>query len=59
MLAGDRFVVRSLAPQVTIGAATPLDPAPAGRRASRAWRGDLAGGATADTIPLLLARRPD
>jgi len=59
VLPGDRFVVRSLAPQVTIGGGTVLDPAPAGRRPDPAWLGALEGGDPAETIPLVLARRPD
>ena len=59
VLPGDRFVVRSLAPQVTIGGGTVLDPAPAGRRPDPAWLEALEGGDPAKTIPLVLARRPD
>ena len=59
VLPGDRFVVRSLAPQVTIGGGTVLDPAPAGRRPDPAWLEALEGGDPARTIPLVLARRPD
>ena len=58
LLAGDRFVVRSLAPQVTIGGGTVLDPAPAGRRAEPDWLGALEAGDPARTIPIVLARRP-
>ena len=59
VLPGDRFVVRSLAPQVTIGGGTVLDPAPAGRRPDPGWLEALEGGDLAGTIPLVLARRPD
>jgi selenocysteine-specific elongation factor len=59
VLPGDRFVVRSLAPQVTIGGGTVLDPAPAGRRPDPGWLEALEGGDLARTIPLVLARRPD
>ena len=59
LLPGDRFVVRSLAPQVTIGGGTVLDPAPAGRRPDPGWLGALEDGDPAETIPLVLARRPD
>ena len=59
VLPGDRFVVRSLAPQVTIGGGTVLDPAPAGRRPDPGWLAALEGGDLARTIPLVLARRPD
>ena len=58
LLPGDRFVVRSLAPQITIGGGTVLDPAPSGRRPDPGWLGALEGGDPAKTIPLVLARRP-
>ena len=58
-LPGDRFVVRSLAPQVTIGGGTVLDPAPSGRRPNPDWLEALEGGDLSRTIPLVLARRPD
>ncbi len=59
VLPGDRFVVRSLAPQVTIGGGTVLDPAPAGRRPDPGWLEALEGGDLAKTIPLVLARHAD
>ena len=59
VLPGDRFVVRSLAPQVTIGGGTVLDPAPSGRRPDPGWLEALEGGDASRTIPLVLARRPD
>ena len=59
VLPGDRFVVRSLAPQVTIGGGTVLDPAPAGRRPDPGWLEALEGGDLAKTIPLVLARHTD
>jgi len=59
VLHGDRFVVRSLAPQVTIGGGKVLDPAPAGRRPDPGWLKALEGSDLARTIPLVLARRPD
>ncbi|HEV2094474.1 MAG TPA: selenocysteine-specific translation elongation factor [Rubrobacter sp.] len=59
VLPGDRFVVRSLAPQVTIGGGTVLDPAPSGRRPDPDWLEALEDGDPARTIPLVLARRPD
>ena len=58
VLPGDRFVLRSLAPQITIGGGTVLDPAPAGRRPDPAWLEALEGGDLSRTIPLVLARRP-
>src|SRR3712207_5702783 len=57
VLAGDRFVVRALAPQVTIGGGTVLDPAPAGRRPDPDWLGALEVGDPSRTITLVLARR--
>jgi selenocysteine-specific elongation factor len=59
VLPGDRFVVRSLAPQITIGGGTVLDPAPSGRRPDPDWLEALGGGDLSGTIPLVLARRPD
>jgi selenocysteine-specific elongation factor len=59
VIPGDRFVVRSLAPQVTIGGGTVLDPAPVGRRPDPGWLEALEGGDLTGTIPLVLARRPD
>ena len=58
VLPGDRFVLRSLTPQVTIGGGTVLDPAPAGRRPDPRWLAALEGGDLSGTIPLVLARRP-
>lgn len=58
VLAGDRFVVRSLAPQITIGGGTVLDTAPAGRRPEPGWLEALESGEAVRTIPLLLARNP-
>ena len=58
VLPGDRFVLRSLTPQTTIGGGTVLDPAPAGRRPDPAWLEALEGGDLSRTIPLVLARRP-
>ncbi|MDP8900826.1 MAG: selenocysteine-specific translation elongation factor [Actinomycetota bacterium] len=58
VLPGDRFVLRSLTPQVTIGGGTVLDPAPAGRRPDPHWLAALEGGDLSGTIPLVLARRP-
>ena len=57
-LPGDRFVLRSLAPPVTIGGGTVLDPAPAGRRPDPTWLEALEDGDAARSVPLALARRP-
>jgi selenocysteine-specific elongation factor len=59
VLPGDRFVVRSMTPQVTIGGGTILDPAPAGPRPDPGWLEALEGGDPSRTIPQVLARRPD
>ena len=59
VLPGDRFVVRSMTPQVTIGGGTILDPSPAGRRPDPEWLEALEGGDASRTIPQVLARRPD
>lgn len=57
-LAGDRFVLRSLAPQVTIGGGTVLDPHPAGRRPDPDWLEALESGDVRGAAPLALARNP-
>jgi selenocysteine-specific elongation factor len=57
-LPGDRFVLRSLAPQVTVGGGTVLDPAPTGRRPDTAWLEALETGDAKKAVPLALARRP-
>ena len=59
VLPGDRFVLRSMAPQVTIGGGTVLDPAPSGRRPEPDWLEALEGGDVYRTIPQVLARHPD
>ncbi len=58
ILGGDRFVVRSLSPQVTIGGGTALDPAPADRRPSPEWLEALERGDAFRSVPLALARSP-
>ena len=55
-LPGDRFVLRSLAPPVTVGGGTVLDPAPVGRRPDPTWLMALESGDAARAIPLALAR---
>jgi selenocysteine-specific elongation factor len=57
-LPGDRFVLRSLAPQVTVGGGTVLDPAPPGRRPDPTWLEALESGDAKESVPLALARRP-
>jgi selenocysteine-specific elongation factor len=56
LLPADRFVVRSMAPQITIGGGTVLDPAPTGRRPESGWLEALESGDATLTIPLILAR---
>ena len=58
LLPGDSFVLRSLAPQVTIGGGTVLDPAPAGRRPESGWLEALESKDVARTAPIVLARAP-
>ena len=58
LLPGDRFVLRSLAPQVTIGGGTVLDSAPAGRRPESGWLEALESKDVARTAPIVLARAP-
>lgn len=58
VLPGDRFVLRSMSPQVTIGGGTVIDPDPSGRRPDPAWLSALGSGDVAETIPLVLARHP-
>jgi len=58
VLSGDRFVLRSLTPQITIGGGTVLDPSPSGRRPDPSWLAALEGGDLSGTIPFVLARHP-
>jgi selenocysteine-specific elongation factor len=58
LLPGDRFVLRSMTPQITIGGGTVLDPAPTGRRPEPGWLEALESGDAAHTVPLALARAP-
>lgn len=58
VLAGDRFVMRSLAPQITIGGGTVLDTTPTGRRPELGWLEALESGEAHRVAPLLLARSP-
>jgi selenocysteine-specific elongation factor len=59
VLPADRFVLRSMAPQITIGGGTVLDPAPAGRRPEPGWLEALQSGDATLTVPLALARAPE
>ncbi|HEX2182693.1 MAG TPA: selenocysteine-specific translation elongation factor [Rubrobacteraceae bacterium] len=58
VLPGDRFVLRSLGPQVTVGGGTVLDAAPGSRRPEPGWLEALEAGDAATTVPLVLARSP-
>ena len=55
-LPGDRFVLRSASPQVTVGGGTVLHPAPSGRRPEPGWLEALEGGDWGRVVPLALAR---
>jgi len=57
-LSGDRFVLRSLSPQVTVGGGTVLDPSPAGRRPDLEWLQALESADMARIVPLALSRSP-
>src|ERR687886_2757271 len=58
MLSGDRFVLRSSSPQITIGGGTVLDPTPTGRRPEPSWLEALESGEAARIVPLALAHSP-
>jgi selenocysteine-specific elongation factor len=58
VLPGDRFVLRSMGPQVTVGGGMVLDPAPTGRRPDPGWLEALSHGDAARAAPLALARAP-
>ena len=57
-LPGDRFVLRSSSPQITVGGGTILDPAPTSRRIDPGWLEALEGGDWGRVVPLALARAP-
>ena len=57
-LPGDRFVLRSSSPQVTVGGGIVLDPAPTGRRPKPGWLEALESEDWAGVVPLALARVP-
>ena len=58
VLPGDRFVLRSSSPQVTVGGGTVLDPAPAKRRPEKGWLEALESRDWTRVVPLALARAP-
>jgi selenocysteine-specific elongation factor len=58
ILSGDRFVLRSTGPQVTVGGGTVLDPSPTGRRPDPSWLEALESGDVARGVSLALARQP-
>ncbi len=58
VVAGDRFVVRSLAPQITVGGGTVLDPSPSERRPDPAWLEALESGDISKIAPMALSRSP-
>lgn len=59
VLPGDRFVIRSLTPTVTIGGGTILDLTVRGRGPDREWLLALESGDLGEIIPLAIARNPD
>ena len=56
VLPGDRFVLRSSSPQITVGGGVVLDPAPTGRRPEPEWLEALETGDWSRVVPLALAR---
>src|ERR671911_2829918 len=58
VLPGDRFVLRSLGSQTTVGGGTVLDAAPVSRRPEPGWLEALESGDAATMVPLVLARAP-
>ncbi|MDQ4082931.1 MAG: selenocysteine-specific translation elongation factor, partial [Actinomycetota bacterium] len=58
VLPGDRFVLRSSSPQVTVGGGTVLDPAPTGRRPEPGWLEALESEDWNRVVPLALAHAP-
>jgi selenocysteine-specific elongation factor len=57
-LPGDRFVLRSSSPQITVGGGTVLDAAPTGRRPEPGWLEALESGDLSRIVLLALARVP-
>jgi selenocysteine-specific elongation factor len=58
VLPGDRFVLRSSSPQLTVGGGTVLDSAPIGRKPELGWLEALESGDLSRVVPLALARAP-
>ncbi len=60
LLPGDRFVLRSSSPQVTVGGGAVLDPDPSAgsRRPEPGWLEALESGDQSRVVPLALARAP-
>lgn len=58
VVAGDRFVLRTLAPQVTVGGGTVLDASPPDRRPDPAWLEALESRDASKAAPMALARSP-
>ena len=60
LLAGDRFVLRSSSPRITVGGGVVLDPAPPteSRRPEPGWLEALESGDRSRVVPLALARSP-
>lgn len=58
VLSRDRFVIRSLSPQFTVGGGTVLDFNPQGRRPDPDWLSALEEGDAARIVPLALSREP-
>lgn len=56
VLPGDRFVLRSLTPQITVGGGAVLDADPVGRHPEPGWLEALESGDVARIVPLLLGR---
>lgn len=61
LLPGDRFVLRSSSPQITVGGGVVLDPAPSAgsRRPEPGWLEALESGDRNRIVPLALARAPE
>ena len=57
-LAGDRFVLRSMSPQVTVGGGTVLDSRPTGGSPDLDWLNALENRDARRAVPLALARNP-
>ncbi|CAN5561354.1 selenocysteine-specific translation elongation factor [soil metagenome] len=58
-LAGDRFVLRAMSPQITIGGGKILDPQPTGGKPDPDWLNALESRDAERAVPLALARNPE